>query len=405
MKKLILTCLILFGSLTASSQDFVSYSDITIHYNDTSKMLDINFELSVGSNVMKSSHALTIIPILQKSGREMKRLSPVLVSGRDARILHMRRVWKELEEEYPEGITRIKTGEKLHYYVSLAFEPWMLGAELVAVTQDTSDNIEESVLQAGQTLVEDITPPEILKKEEAEKTSKPETKAATAKTVNSKITPVKPEPRKTTGDKLATAKPYISRVSTDALDRILKSREETIALLDNTRNKLLKIGFATGRKTVDLRFGDNAATIEEIIANIDTLEASADSKVTGIVVVGFASPEGSNQLNLRLANERAGAVRTYLQGKTHINATRFKVVNGEINYEGLRELVAASNMKQRDAIIDIIDDVPAWDARRKIGRLGALKRLDGGEPYRYMLREYFPQLRVAAYIMVLYDNK
>jgi hypothetical protein len=39
-----------------------------------------------------------------------------------------------------------------------------------------------------------------------------------------------------------------------------------------------------------------------------------------------------------------------------------------------------------------------------IGRLGELQRLANGVPYRYMYREFFPQLRVAAYIKVLYDN-
>jgi hypothetical protein len=61
-------------------------------------------------------------------------------------------------------------------------------------------------------------------------------------------------------------------------------------------------------------------------------------------------------------------------------------------------------MPYRNSVLNIIDNVPIWDARRKVGRLGELQRLANGAPYRYMYREFFPQLRVAAYIKVLYDN-
>jgi hypothetical protein len=62
-------------------------------------------------------------------------------------------------------------------------------------------------------------------------------------------------------------------------------------------------------------------------------------------------------------------------------------------------------MSYRDQVLNIIDHTPIWDARRKTGRLGELMRLAGGEPYRQMEREFFPQLRIASDIKVLYDNK
>jgi hypothetical protein len=62
-------------------------------------------------------------------------------------------------------------------------------------------------------------------------------------------------------------------------------------------------------------------------------------------------------------------------------------------------------MPQKQRIVELIDTVPVWDKARNLGRLGELMRLDGGEPYRYMLDKLFPELRQAAYIKVYFENK
>ncbi len=67
-------------------------------------------------------------------------------------------------------------------------------------------------------------------------------------------------------------------------------------------------------------------------------------------------------------------------------------------------LVEKSNLPNKQAIIDIIDNVPIWDAERNTGREQEIKKLDGSRTYSYMLRNFFPELRAAAYIKVYYDN-
>jgi hypothetical protein len=76
-----------------------------------------------------------------------------------------------------------------------------------------------------------------------------------------------------------------------------------------------------------------------------------------------------------------------------------------VDWYALRRMVAESDMPEKGKVLDIIDNTPIWDAGRNVGRHGELMRLSGGEPYRYMLRNFFPNLRNAAYIRAYYENK
>ena len=156
---------------------------------------------------------------------------------------------------------------------------------------------------------------------------------------------------------------------------------------------------------VDPSYRDNAATLDNLISTIREIERSSDSRVVRVVIAGFASPEGTAEVNDRLARERAEAIRSYLTENSAISNDQVDLYNGSVDWHGLRMMVAASNMPDRDKVLDIIDNTPVWDAGRNTGRHGELMRLSGGVPYRYMLRDFFPDLRNAAYIRAYYENK
>ena len=61
------------------------------------------------------------------------------------------------------------------------------------------------------------------------------------------------------------------------------------------------------------------------------------------------------------------------------------------DWDRLASLVRASNMADKEKVLDIIDRVDIFK-----GREGKLKALSGGKPWAYMLKEYFPKLRCAS---------
>lgn len=129
------------------------------------------------------------------------------------------------------------------------------------------------------------------------------------------------------------------------------------------------------------------------------LQESKTSRVVRVVIVGSASPEGTLAFNDRLAWNRAVALKDFLLRNTAFPADSMTLFNGSEDWRGLRRMVAASDLYEREEILRIIDNVPV-----KKGRELELMKLSGGRPYLYMLEHMFPELRNAAFIKVYYEN-
>ncbi len=208
------------------------------------------------------------------------------------------------------------------------------------------------------------------------------------------------EEKISTGDKLAQSYPFMA-----PYEEYKEFDQQEFVFSPQERDEAITVHFRQGSFLVSEDYGDNRQALTDIMSTIRVLENSTDSEVAAVTIAGFSSPEGSAQVNERLAMRRAEALKTYILGRCGVRSGRIRTYNGEIDWDGLRRLVEASDMSMRGAVLDIIDNIPVWDAQRRRGRLGELMRLDGGDPYRYILREFFPKLRNAAYIKIYYRNK
>ena len=158
------------------------------------------------------------------------------------------------------------------------------------------------------------------------------------------------------------------------------------------------LDFAVGKTSVNPEFGRNAAELEKIRRMIDLVQDDKDLTIKRIVIVGYASPEGSLAMNERLSEGRAKALRDYLQSRyPAIPGSLYSIRFGGENWDDLVEAVQTSDMPDKQAVLDIID-------RHSIigGREAKLMALKGGTPWRYMLREMFPSLRKVT-VTVDYD--
>jgi hypothetical protein len=176
-------------------------------------------------------------------------------------------------------------------------------------------------------------------------------------------------------------------------------------LISRAREGALSLQFRQGSKTIVRELGENNRALVDLISVVRAIESSADSRVTRVVITGFTSPEGLLVDNQKLAQARADAVRAFVLDNSTLGSSRVQAHNGAVDWEGLRKLVADSNMPGKFRVLQIIDETPIWDARRNVGRHGELMRLNGGETYKYMLQYFFPQMRQAAFIKVYYDIK
>ena len=210
-----------------------------------------------------------------------------------------------------------------------------------------------------------------------------------------------PKPQPTTAELLAETHGFLA----PAAEFDGSYYDDPQRFIETHREGSLSVYFRQGVRVIDPSYKGNAAILDELLTAIRRIEASGDSRIARVVIAGFASPEGTTAVNQRLARQRAEAIRSYLTENSSVSENQIDLYNGSVDWHGLRKMVAASDMADREKVLDIIDNTPTWDARRNVGRHGELMRLSGGETYRYMLRNFFPELRNAAYIRAYYENE
>ena len=124
-----------------------------------------------------------------------------------------------------------------------------------------------------------------------------------------------------------------------------------------------RVVFQVNKTTVDMNIFDNAAELENIYKFTGRLTGDDKVKVTGIKLTGYASPEGSYNLNAKLSLGRVNAIRDLLQKRyPGIDKSLYTVNNVPEDWDSVRRWVAASDIRYREQVLDIIDNYAA-DAR------------------------------------------
>ena len=164
----------------------------------------------------------------------------------------------------------------------------------------------------------------------------------------------------------------------------------------------LEIIFKVSKIEIDSTVFNNEVTFGKILSAIDKIFANPKYKMDKIEIAGYASPEGKRNFNNWLGQNRAKALIDYIiENRPQYNLTteNFRLRNGEENWPGLRRLVLASTIAEKDQIVEIIDmDLP--DEEKKL----RIKAIDKGKVWKKMLDEIYPHLRCARYLAVYYDS-
>jgi outer membrane protein OmpA-like peptidoglycan-associated protein len=377
MKKIILTSLVLLLACAGVRAQGIAVRDLKVTKCD--ETVTVLFRADVPKRTARSSETLVFVPVL-RGGDYSWSLPAIVVEGRRARIANLRHEWANeaaaLQPAFNDIAVTTTNKSTVAYSTSIDWQPWMDGADLTAEIL-AMGCCSHDILD-GTTLAQnlDLPAPVIIKPE-----------------------PVKePEPEPTTGDILAEEHTFIAPYSD--FEQLAPGQ-----LFDDDRENTLIVYFRQGKYSVDPTYEANGRLLEEMIASIRELQNSADSRVRTVVIAGFSSPEGAFSLNDRLAFDRAAAVKNYIRNKTGLADEAIMLYNGSEDWRGLKILVEKSDMPSKEEVLRIIDTVPVWSAGSKAGREKVLMDLDGGVPYRYMLKNFFPLLRNAAYIKIYYDNK
>lgn len=160
----------------------------------------------------------------------------------------------------------------------------------------------------------------------------------------------------------------------------------------------LKIFFKRDVSAIDLSYRDNAQKFEEFQVSLNNLLADSSAVVRYMEIRTSASPEGSTGHNQNLSEARAESIDRYLTEELGMDPHLFRYEAVGEDWEGLAEILKNINTPPRwlSEALDIIENTPQWVVKGgKIvdSRKNRLKRLEGGQPWKWMDEHIFPELR------------
>ena len=171
----------------------------------------------------------------------------------------------------------------------------------------------------------------------------------------------------------------------------------------------MSVDFRVNSVVIDPAFADNAQRVQAIVDFINTLEQDSTIDIVEISFCGAASPEGSYQLNRRLARGRLEALESVVRNEVSIPDSIITRDDSYISWDFLREQVVVSDMSRKEEVLRIIDSehtLVDYPGDRHIdSRIVALQKLDGGKVWRQLHKLYFSQMRNACVVFVTYKHQ
>ena len=305
-------------------------------------LLHVNIDFVFNDLKVKSAHGMDLIPRLVTPARTCD-LPKVSFKGRDEYLLHERRL--ALVGNNPAGTGKAYAVEKVsrkrngvfNYRYTLPYESWMAGARLV---------VQRDECGCGEIALMDIVDVD---------------------TVTLEVIPV---PYQVT--------PYMAYVQ--PVPEPVKHREKQAETF---------LDFVVNQIVIRPDYMNNPKELAKIHALIDELRVDTDITINRLDIIGYASPEGSLANNKRLSEGRALALKNYLASRYTFPTSLYHIVFGGENWDGLRKALAGLHVEYKSEVETVIN---FYDGQERKNRL---KSLHGGEPYRYLLRNIYPSLRVA----------
>lgn len=289
----------------------------------------VDFDLDLTNmKHLKSNTVLQIVPMLQANdGSGQLDLPAISISGR-TRAIMLRRMGKQVD------IIRNKSGEQhYHYTAEVPFALWMKDASLIFRAKGYG--CAECELGDYTTL---LTPNAL----------------APLYQPQYRYAMLVPEGEET------------------------KRREESLTA---------QITFPVSQTSLNMNLGNNRAEIKRIDDKLSELTRNKNLTVDALSLAGYASPEGSEDLNNRLAQGRIDRVAQHIVSKSPRLKGHYTSSAMGADWDGLREAIAASSLDHKEQILEILQKEPVSE------RTAALRAIDDGQTYAQLLQTYYPPLR------------
>ncbi len=327
--------------------DGVQISDITMQRS--SGRLDVAMDLDLTGMKIKSNRSLWITPVVTDGNRYVE-LPAVVVDGRRRSIVRERQGDGALVSDNIYVRRHNHRMQNVEYETDIPYERWMDNSKLV-LQQEWCACRDRSL---GAEMITAAAMPS------AAQQGQPQQGGA-----SQQMQPGQP--------KMAYATP--------ADDGKMRTAQGTAAVY-----------FPVSKSDIQSAYMDNKSELEKIRSTVNGVSGNADNKISSVHLMGYASPEGPYGFNKTLAANRAAAVKDYLVSNNLVDASLITVDSAPANWDALKQMLTESCINDYRRIIAVIDD-PTIKPENKNAEIRRRFPVE----YDFMLRTWYPQLRVTDY--------
>lgn len=302
-----------------------------IKVENTNHSMVVGLDLNMDSLNLRSNMRLVFTPIITNNSEE-RRMPQIIVNGRRSDISFQRRGHKDFADDVVVVRRKNDTEQTIHYSAVLPYEDWMKNSNVV---------VAEDLCGCGD--IQDQNTVELKRLR-------------------------------------APFMPYMKPAAEAQKTR----HEEGRAFID----------FPVDKITLYPEYRNNPRELEKIVGTINLVKNDKNTTITNVQIHGYASPESPYEHNAYLAENRAKTLKDYVRKLVHLDDKIFSVASTPEDWEGLREQVVKSNLDNRDAILQLIDD-KTLDPDVKEWKIKSTYPTD----YRFMLDNWYPALRHSDYVV------
>lgn len=183
---------------------------------------------------------------------------------------------------------------------------------------------------------------------------------------------------------------------------------QTAAAQENDKKEVC-IGFRVGSSFLDPKFGNNEASLNDVIQFLNEVRNDTTIELTQVTFCGSASPEGGNKLNRNLAKRRCANMEQYVRQRIQLPDEVVKRQEWSDAWQKLAIYVENSDMPNKKEVLHELLETPEYtynkygalvDSRKK-----RLMDMNYGRTWNYMLDKFFPSVRNASAILVTIRKK
>ena len=170
------------------------------------------------------------------------------------------------------------------------------------------------------------------------------------------------------------------------------------------------VDFRVNKTNLDSSFSGNAMRVQEIISFLQEIRQDSTVRIVEVSFCGAASPEGSYQLNRKLAQGRLSSLEKLVRQEVEIPDSVITRNDSYIPWDILKSLVKDSELTHKEEVLAILDEesrlVDYHHPNTHIdNRIVKIKQLDEGRVWQQINRQFFSSMRNACTVIVTYRDE